>query len=244
MRRRSSLMVSILALLAVGSPTVAQEEPLCEVGGCPRLFPAIHCIDDLGEVEELEEDEETGELETVVKHFFDIYLSVTNQCHNSIIPNINFFIPGDWVPPFSFDPGTHVVQRITVDRVEVPEVQWFLGCDDLRIDLTDLDPRHLSCSKLQGPQGEPGPEGPPGAAAFAACAKIEEAAAGTVAVAACPEGSVVVAGGGACDNTLPLHPVAWDVGQIQSSFPPDLTSWQVTCRIGHATAHAICCEAP
>lgn len=94
-----------------------------------------------------------------------------------------------------------------------------------------------------GPAGPPGPEGPPGSDAMASCQTVEVAATAQQALAVCPAGSQLISGGGSCDNTLLTHPVQWQVGQIQVSQPTG-TGWQLVCRIGHATAVAVCCDTP
>lgn len=96
----------------------------------------------------------------------------------------------------------------------------------------------------QGPQGEEGPEGPRGADALSACAWISETSDETTAIASCGEGQQVLSGAGTCDNDPPLHPDSWSGGVVESSRPVDDQAWAVSCRIGRATARALCCGEP
>lgn len=94
-----------------------------------------------------------------------------------------------------------------------------------------------------GPAGPTGPEGPAGPDPLANCELVESVSETGEALAACPAGTRLMTGGGACDNSMLTHPVQWDVGQIQESRPT-AAGWRVICRIGHATAYANCCQAP
>lgn len=90
-----------------------------------------------------------------------------------------------------------------------------------------------------GPEGPPGPTGPSG---LTDCRTVEAVSGTREAAVHCSAGEQIVSGGGTCDSTLESFPVDWDVGQIQSSASGGPGSWQVECRIGNATARAVCCR--
>lgn len=96
----------------------------------------------------------------------DLYLGATNQTASAVVPLVNFTDPPQFVPPPSFAPGhTMIAFVITVtDPISVPLIQWFLACEILVIDTTDI-PTHLFIPQFsgpQGPQGEPGDQGATG----------------------------------------------------------------------------------
>lgn len=101
-----------------------------------------------------------------------------------------------------------------------------------------------------GPEGEAGPpgpsgeEGPRGPGALSACAWITESSGDSQAVAVCGNDRRVLSGGGGCDNDPPLQPEAWTGGVVQRSLAVSDNAWAVSCRIGRATARALCCGEP
>ena len=96
----------------------------------------------------------------------------------------------------------------------------------------------------QGPKGEQGPEGPRGADALSACSWISESSGQATAVASCGADRRALSGAGTCDNDPPLQSGDWRTGVIHSSQPVDDHAWAVNCRIGRATARALCCGEP
>ncbi len=96
----------------------------------------------------------------------------------------------------------------------------------------------------QGPRGEDGPEGPRGADALSACQWISASSGEASAIASCGEDQHALSGAGSCENDPPLQPEQWTAGVIQSSLPVDDRGWAVNCRIGRATARALCCGEP
>ena len=163
--------------------------------------------------------------ERIDTNIVTIYFGVDNFLNVSIIPAINIFDPNDFVVANSFDPGfTPRVLRITVDTTRFPIVRWFLGCQILVVDTPNL-PDDLLCAN-------PSP--------FLGCQPVTTPSSTHTATAACPVGLQVLTGGGRCDK----HPSDGH-GQLQASNPaPDLSSWQVGCKEGHATATAVCCPKP
>ena len=96
----------------------------------------------------------------------------------------------------------------------------------------------------QGPQGEQGPKGPRGADALSACSWISESSGEATATAECGTDQQALSGAGTCDNDPPLQSGDWRSGVIHSSQPVDDHAWAVNCRIGRATARALCCGEP
>lgn len=160
-----------------------------------------------------------------------LYFGTGNTTTTACTPTLNFFDPTTVTPPASIDPGfTPRVLRVAIDTTLNPVVTWFLGSGTpLQVDTTAL-PDTLLCGT--------------GNTALSACHLVTATSGASAATATCGANERMLSGGGGCDNTLPLQPVAWQVGQIQSSAPASLQSWQVTCRIGRATANAMCCPIP
>ena len=92
----------------------------------------------------------------------------------------------------------------------------------------------------EGPAGDPGPRGPAGRPATHGCHRLEVASEDTQATAACPAGERVVTGGGQCTASTSSD-VRAGTGQLESSFPDGDGAWTARCRIGQATATAVCC---
>ncbi len=159
------------------------------------------------------------------------YFGAENSSTTACSPSVNFFEPSRFTPPTTIDPGfTPRVFKVTVDVNQDTALVWFLGNGTP----LQINTQSLSDTQLCGT----------GNTALSACHLLTVASGASSATAACAPNERMLSGGGGCDNTLPLQPVAWQVGQIQSSAPASLTSWQVTCRIGRATANAMCCPIP
>lgn len=202
----------------------------CRKDFCSEFFPYVHCVN-------VEED--------AVTIYFGVFNPNPTQKEaflNRVTPPTNTF------PPNTFQRGSRVYWAPTVDPDEVSVLTWQLDCEVLEVDTQNI-PDHLrSCDTRVGPQGPPGPEGPtgpegpPGPSGLSDCRSVQAVSGDSVAVAQCDAGEQVVSGGGSCDDTVPASAVQWDAGQIQSSAIENMTAWRVECRIGNATANAVCCR--
>jgi hypothetical protein len=95
-----------------------------------------------------------------------------------------------------------------------------------------------------GPPGEPGPDGAPGLALGPGCRWLSAASAASTATITCGGGERVVTGGGSCATPAGEAALPAAVGQLAGSYPESEAAWTAECRIGLATAFAICCPEP
>lgn len=183
----------------------------------------------------------------------------------------NFMDPGpeDRGQPTRFEPVTFEdAFEVSFDLDRRGELTWMLdGESATATDDPDLYCEGILCDCVgpEGPQGSPGPEGPegpegevgpagppgpagePGPAgpsALGACRWVGSGPGEAEAVAACQGDERVVSGGGACRNEPALHPPVWQTGQVAASQAHGQSGWRVRCRIGRATAWAMCCGEP
>ncbi|WP_018233820.1 hypothetical protein [Thioalkalivibrio thiocyanodenitrificans] len=95
-----------------------------------------------------------------------------------------------------------------------------------------------------GPEGPAGIQGPRGPDALSACTWVSTQSDDGEALAVCGDNRQLLSGAAGCDNEPPLQPEVWTGGVVQSSLPVDNNAWAVSCRIGRATAKALCCGEP
>lgn len=226
----------------------------CGEDPCGNLYPYVHCAN----IEE-------GAVTIYFGAFNPLPFEISAFL-NRVSPATDTF------PSNDFQSGSRVHWHATVDPVEVPTLTWQLDCDAVEVDTQNIPDHLLSCDTQvgpegpQGPEGPAGPEGPQGAqgetgpvgpegpdgppgpqgeagpSGLAECRAIETTSGASVAVARCDAGEQVVSGGGACDDTVASEAVQWDAGQIQTSATEGMGAWRVECRIGNATANAVCCR--
>lgn len=241
-------VVMVFAVLSVSSHVLAEED----------ITPLVHCLDVI------------EEHDMVVAHL--AYANRNPGSIAEIEPGEdNYFSPGplDQGQKSRFFGGYHhkSSQAMAWIRSEQDSMTWHL----LGSSVTATDNPSIYCRSTQcvcpprpagpqgdagpqgptgepgemgpeGPQGEQGPPGPRGADALSACEWIHESSGEAGAVASCGDHRRVLSGAGECDNEPPLQPEVWEDGVMQSSRPVDDHSWAVNCRIGRATARALCCE--
>lgn len=92
-----------------------------------------------------------------------------------------------------------------------------------------------------GAQGAIGLAGIVGPSALIGCNTVSLTTESQIAELNCPIDTRLLTGGGHCSDQLIDIEVSWQVGLIQSSQPVS-NGWRLRCRLGRATAIAICCD--
>jgi len=216
------------------------------------IFPFVDCVD-----HEEDSDEITA--------FFG-YASLESSSRTINLGTNNTFIPGPMNrgQPTFFSPGTfYSVFSATWDLGEHDTLTWRIRGEDA-VASVDSEPCPTRCPQLvgfagaEGPPGEPGPEGPrgetgpqgpagatgsqgpPGNRATFGCHRVKISSESAQATVSCPAGEQVVTGGGQC--TISASGDEHDAtGQLESTFPDGDNAWTTRCRIGQASATAVCC---
>jgi hypothetical protein len=237
-----SILLATVAMAAVAPCAVAQ------------VLPLVRCVQHL-------EAEERLVVRFGVMNFGATSATIPIGSDNSISPG-----PSEQGQPTVFPPGlVDDIFSLTVDLTRQSAVTWSLdGATATATNSPALACGYESCGcqGSVGPTGDPGPAGPagaqgvtgpagpqgpqgePGAAGAAAvegCGWIRSDAEAGEAIASCPAGERALAGGGRCRNVPPRHPTVWDTGVLQQSAASSDSAWSVRCRIGQATAWALCC---
>jgi hypothetical protein len=245
--RFSAALLLLTSLVATGgAPARAQTE----------IFPTVDCYT---------VDPATG----MVTAWFG-YVSAQAAVTRVPPGALNYFepLPSYAFQPEYYQPGLQLGQvPVTMDPADFPYRTWFLLGRSVTIDLRDETQRCRPnvCldlpggAGLAGPPGPLGPPGPPGssgpagiagaggavgasaAAAGAGCRTVTGSGMAAAASATCAPGEVLLGGGGTCSDRLLAETATWSAGQLQASYPASLTAWTVVCRLGDASAHALCC---
>lgn len=216
------------------------------------VYPFVDCV---------EHDEDS---DTVTAHFG--YVSLESSSRTINFGTNNTFIPSpiNRGQPTFFSPGTYYsIFSATWDLSEHDTLTWRIrGSDAVASVNSQACPTR--CPQLvgfagdkgppgdpgpegprgetgpEGPAGETGPKGPAGRAATCGCQRVETVSEESQATATCASGEQVVTGGGQCTASA-SGDVRAGTGQLESSFPDGDNAWTARCRIGQATATAVCC---
>lgn len=238
----------MLLLVVLLAPAVLLLVPAAHA---QSVFPFVDCV----------EHEEGSD--TITAHFG--YASLESSSRTINLGTNNLFIPNPPInrgQPTFFSPGVfYGIFSATWDLNDHETLTWRIRGEDA-VASVDSESCPIRCPQLvgfagpEGPQGDPGPEGPrgesgpegpvgetgpqgpTGKSAACGCSRIESASEESKATASCPDGERVVTGGGQCTAD---DDVRTGTGQLEASFPDGDHAWTARCRIGQATASAVCC---
>jgi hypothetical protein len=240
MRLLFAIPPSLLMLLAA-APAWAQE----------RVYPSATCII---------HDEAEGRVYAMFG-----YVSLEQSFTVIDIGANNRFQPSpiNRNQPTFFGPG-NFLEEFVVAFEDTGSLEWFIGGISSGVVTKDF-PRICGCSQyrgpagvtgptgpqgaqgpqgargLTGPEGPEGPVGPAGAGLGTACRVASVTSTDTHAVAACAAGERVLSGGGHCSTSSGEPKIQAGVGQLAESAPGGDNAWAASCRLGVATAYALCC---
>ncbi len=242
-RRGPTLALLLVAAIMLLAPAESRAQ---------LVFPYVDCV---------EHEEGSDE---ITAHFG--YASLESSSRTINLGTNNQFIPSpiNRGQPTFFSPGVyHSMFSATWDLSEHDTLTWRIRGRNA-VASVDSEPCPIRCPQLvgfagpdgppgepgeagprgetgpTGPAGETGPQGSDGRPATHGCYRIEIESDDAEAMASCPSGERVVSGGGQC-TTDATDDADTGAGQLKSSQPDGESAWVARCRIGQATASAICC---